>query len=516
MTDFAHYDVVIVGTGAGGGTLAHALAATGKKILLLERGDFVPRERENWDPRAAVSDARYHANETWLDRDGREFRPGTHYNVGGNTKFYGASLWRLRAQDFGELKHRDGVSPAWPLAYDDFEPWYGEAEALYEVHGERGQDPTEPWARGPYPHPPVSLEPRLARLHADLRRLGHRPFVGPVGVRIDERDPVRSACIRCGTCDGFPCLVDAKSDADVLCVRPALARPNVTLQPRTQAVRIETSASGREVTRVHALREGEPVSYRADVVVVSCGAINSAALLLRSASERHPRGLGNGSGLLGRHYMCHNNSMLVALSLERNDTRFAKNFALNDYYFGDDAYPFPMGCIQLMGNATGEVLAEGAPKGTPKRILAAMASHAIPFWLISEDLPDPENRVTVGPDGRVRLSYRDNNLESHRQLHRRLKGMLGEIACDEAHLVPANLYVGGKIPIGGVAHQCGTARFGCDPAVSVLDLDCRAHEVDNLYVVDGSFFPSSAAVNPALTIAANALRVGAHLRERLG
>jgi choline dehydrogenase-like flavoprotein len=309
--------------------------------------------------------------------------------------------------------------------------------------------------------------------------------------------------------------VHAKSDADVLCVRPALREQSVTLLTGVKVTKLETDASGRAVTRVVGESRGERVEFAADVVVVSCGAINSAALLLRSASDKHPNGLANGSGRVGRNYMCHVNSMLVALSLEPNPTNFHKTFALTDYYFGDDEFRFPMGAVQLMGKAHPEVLAEGAPPGTPKKILALMASHGIPFWLTSEDLPDPENRVTLAPDGRIRLAYRDGDVAGHQQLHERLKALLAEAGMDSEKLIPTNFYVGGRIPIAGVAHQCGTARFGRDPKSSVLDLDCRAHEVDNLYVVDGAFFPSSGAVNPALTIAANALRVGAHLRERL-
>jgi choline dehydrogenase-like flavoprotein len=507
------YDVIVIGTGAGGGTLAHRLAPSGKRILLLERGDWIRRERENWDPKAAVSDARYHADESWLDRDGNEFRPGTHYNVGGNTKFYGAALFRMREADFGELKHHDGSSPAWPLAYRDFEPYYAEAERLYRVHGARGEDPTEPPASGPFPHPAVSHEPRIQALHEELARAGLRPFHVPVGVMLDEQDPLNSPCIRCATCDGFPCLVNAKSDADVLAVRPALRHPNLTLRTRAYVSRLETSASGREVSEVVVERDGREERYAADVVVVAGGAINSAALLLRSASERHPHGLANGSGVVGRHYMCHNNSMLVALSREPNPTLFHKTFALTDFYFGADDFPFPLGCVQLMGNAHAEVLGEGAPPGTPKRILRLMASHGIPFWLTSEDLPDPENRVALTSDGRIQLRYTPNNLEGHERLGAKVKQMLARAKM--RRIVPANLYVGGRIPLAGVAHQCGTVRFGTDPATSALDLDCRAHEVANLYVVDGSFFPSSAAVNPALTIMANALRVGDRIRERL-
>jgi choline dehydrogenase-like flavoprotein len=507
------YDVIIIGTGAGGGTLAHRLAPSGKKILLLERGDWLRRERENWEPQAAISDARYHADETWFDKDGTAFRPGTHYNVGGNTKFYGAALFRMREADFGELKHHGGLSPAWPLAYRDLEPYYTEAERLYRVHGERGEDPNEPPASAPFPHPAVSHEPRIQALHDQLATSGFRPFHVPVGVMLDERDPVNSPCIRCATCDGFPCLVNAKSDADVLAVRPALRHPNVTLRTRAFVKRLETSASGREVSAVVVERDGQEERYAASVVVVSGGAINSAALLLRSASEAHPNGLANGSGVVGRHYMSHNNSMLIALSKEPNPTLFHKTFAMTDFYFGADDFPFPLGCIQLMGNAHAEVLGEGAPPGTPKRILKLMASHGIPFWLTSEDLPDPENRVVVMGNGEIQLRYTPNNLEGHDRLGGKVREMLARAKMKR--IIPTNLYVGGRIPLAGVAHQCGTVRFGRDAATSALDLDCRAHEVENLYVVDGSFFPSSAAVNPALTIMANALRVGDRIRERL-
>jgi choline dehydrogenase-like flavoprotein len=507
------YDVVIIGSGAGGGTLVNRLAPSGKKILLIERGDFIRRERENWDPQAAVSDARYHADETWFDKDGKPFRPGTHYNVGGNTKFYGAALFRMRERDFGELKHHGGVSPAWPIGYGELEPYYTQAERLYQVHGTRGEDPTEPPASQPFPYPAVSHEPAIQALSDQLAKAGFKPFHVPVGVQLDERDPLNSACIRCATCDGFPCLVNAKSDSDVLGVRPALRHPNVTLRTRAFAKRLETGTSGREVSEVLVERDGQEERYAADIVVVAGGAINSAALLLRSASSTHPNGLANGSGVVGRYYMSHNNSMLVALSKEKNPTLFHKTFAMTDFYFAADDFPFPLGCIQLMGNAHAEVLGEGAPPGTPKRILKLMASHGIPFWLTSEDLPDPENRVVVTSNGGIQLRHTPNNLAGHERLGAKVRAMLARAKMKK--VIPTNLYIGGRIPLAGVAHQCGTVRFGRDPATSALDTNCRAHEVGNLYVVDGSFFPSSSAVNPALTIIANALRVGAHLEERL-
>src|SRR5215470_13611297 len=278
------YDVIIIGTGAGGGTLAYRLAPSGKRILLLERGDFLPRERDNWDPTAVFVQSKYKAQETWYGKDGRAFHPGIHYYVGGNTKFYGAALFRLRNEDFGEIQHHGGISPAWPLSYDEMEPYYTEAERLYQVHGERGADPTEPPASAPYPHPPVSHEPRMQRLSDDWARLGHKPFHVPLGIMIDESRMRMSACIRCATCDGHPCLVNAKSDSQVVCVDPALEHPNVQLLTNAFVSRLGTGPSGRDVTEVHVERNGEKEVYRGGIVVVSCGAINSAALLLRSAA----------------------------------------------------------------------------------------------------------------------------------------------------------------------------------------------------------------------------------------
>jgi choline dehydrogenase-like flavoprotein len=515
MADTGRWDVIIIGTGAGGGTLAHRLAPSGKRILLLERGDYVPREKANWDSHAVVVENRYHVKEAWRDRDGREFHPGTHYFVGGNTKFYGAALIRMRQQDFGQVRHHGGVSPAWPISYADLEPYYTEAEHLYRVHGLRGSDPTEPPASAPYLHPPVSHEPRIQQLVDDLRRLGHRPFHMPVGIMLDEERPRQSRCIRCDTCDGFPCLVDAKADAQVVCVDPALAHPNVTLVTGAYVARLETSPSGREVTRVHVARNGTTETYAGGIVVVSCGAVNSAALLLRSASEAHPRGLANASDVVGRHYMCHLNSMLLAVSRDPNPTAFQKTWGLNDFYVPTPEWDYPMGHISMIGKTDASILRAGAPRIVPGMTLEVMAAHTLSFWLTSEDLPSPENRVTVGRDGTITLAYTPNNEEGHRRLVAKLKEMLKEIRCHD-HLVPLQAYIPARIPLAGVAHQNGTVRFGRDPKTSALDVHCRAHDVDNLYVVDGSFFPSSSAVNPALTIMANALRVGDHLRERLG
>ncbi|HEY4677754.1 MAG TPA: GMC family oxidoreductase [Candidatus Angelobacter sp.] len=504
-----HYDVIIIGTGAGGGTLLHKLAPSGKRILVLERGGFIPREKDNWSSRANVMEEKYHAPEKFLDSQGKEFQPGTHYYVGGNTKFYGAALFRFREQDFGQVKHKGGISPAWPVSYNDFEPYYTEAEYLYLVHGDRGSDPTEPWASKPYRRPAVSHEPRMHQVVDGFAKLGCKPFPVPLGILIDEKDPHASKCIRCSTCDGYPCLVQAKADAQTICVEPALEYPNVTLLTNAYVERLETDNSGTKVSKVIVQREGVQEEYSADIVVSSGGAINSAALLLRSANSAHPRGLANSSDQVGRNYMAHNNTILFTFSLTPNPTLFQKTLAINDFYFGDKDWNFPMGHISMVGKFDGPMFKPGAPSFVPVAVLNQMGKYSIDFWLTSEDLPDPNNRVTVNARDRTVLTYKENNLEAHARLVAKVKHLIGQWQTG------LHFEKSGKIPLGGVAHQCGTTRFGHDPKTSVIDIHCKAHDLDNLYIVDGGFFPSSNAVNPALTIMANALRVGDHLLQRL-
>ncbi len=518
-----HYDVIIIGSGAGGGTLTYRLASSGKKILLIERGSYVPRERENWSTKAVNAEGRYNTKEVWQDRDGRDLHPHTNYFVGGNTKFYGSALFRLRKEDFGEIRHHGGISPAWPVGYDEFEPYYAEAERLYHVHGQKGEDPVEPWRSTPYPYPSISHEPRIQQLSDDLTAAGLRPFHTPLGVMLDENNPHKSACIRCSTCDGHPCLINAKADAQVCCVDPALEFPNVALMTEAQVTRLETNAAGTTVTKVHVKRREETLALSADIVVVACGAINSAALLLRSANEKHPRGLANGSDVVGRHYMGHVNSVLMAISKCPNPTVFQKTLSINDFYLEAPDWAFPMGHISFVGKLDADTLRAGAPAIAPRWTLDLMGKHSLDFWLTSEDLPDPNNRVTLDRDGRIVLSYRPNNEEGHRRLMEKLKELLKQqtkcgVHGHECHegLFARSLYAGQRIPLAGVAHQNGTIRFGNDPRTSALNSQCREHELDNLYVVDASFFASSAAVNPALTIMANALRVGDHILARLG
>jgi choline dehydrogenase-like flavoprotein len=517
----AHYDIIIIGSGAGGGTLAYKLAPSGKRILILERGDYVPREKENWDSKSVNIEGRYQAKEIWKDKDGHDLHPHTNYYVGGNTKFYGAALFRLRRRDFGEIRHYGGISPAWPIDYDDLEPYYTQAEQMYHVHGNRGEDPTDPGSTSPYPYPAVSHEPRIQQLSDDFSRQGLRPFHVPLGIQLNEKDRQNSKCIRCSTCDGFPCLVFAKSDAQVCGVDRALNYPNVSLATITCVERLITNASGREITGVQAKKNGVDETFTADIVVLSCGAINSAALLLRSANEKHPTGLANSSDVVGRHYMGHINGVVMALSRCPNPTVFQKTLGVNDFYFGSPEWQYPMGHISFVGKLDEQALRAGAPAIAPGWTLDLMAKHSLDFWLTSEDLPAPENRVSLDRDGNIVLSYTPNNQKGFEMLQKKLHSLMSNSTCavhgDKCHqgFFDRSLFVGQKIPLAGVAHQNGTLRFGHDPATSVLDVNCKAHDLDNLYVVDGSFFPSSGAVNPALTIMANALRVGDHLLDRL-
>jgi choline dehydrogenase-like flavoprotein len=440
-----------------------------------------------------------------------------HYWVGGATKLYGAALYRLRKEDFGELKHYDGISPAWPISYDEMEPYYTKAEQMYQVHGARGEDSTDPPASAPYPFPAVSHEPRIQQLHDDLAAAGYHPFHAPCGIMLNEKQMQLSACIRCKDCDGFPCLVHAKSDAEVLGVRPALQYPNVTLLTDALVVKLNTNTAGTAVTEVVVERGGQKETYQGGIVVVSGGAANSAKLLLQSANDRHPHGLANGSDQVGRNYTFHNSVAVLAISKEPNPTKFQKTLGLNDFYFGMPGFEYPMGNIQMVGKSQGPMYKGEKPIEAglaPMFALDDVAARAVDFWLSTEDLPRPENRVTLERDGNIKLNYTPSNEEPKKQLYNKLKSMLNRLRMHE-HLIHRNLYMKNDIEIGGVAHQAGTCRFGADPKTSVLDTNCKAHELDNLYVVDTSFFPSIGAVNPALTAMANALRVGDHLLERL-
>lgn len=507
-----HYDVIIIGTGAGGGTLGNRLAPSGKKILVLERGSFLPKEKANWDTKEIFQNRRYCTSETWYDKKGQAVHPITHYYVGGNTKFYASALQRFRERDFEKVIHKGGISPEWPLKYQDFAPYYTQAEKLYEAHGKRGLDPTEPVNREEYPFPPASHEPYVQEVHDALKDNFLHPFYVPLGIKLNEVNRHLSACIRCNTCDCFPCLTDAKSDADINCVRPAMTYTDVTLLTEAKVLRLHTSASGCEVTGVEAEIAGQSQIFSGDIVVVACGAINSAVLLLQSANDKHPNGLANSSNLVGRNYMSHNNGVVIGLTTKQIPTVFAKTLAIYDFYWGEKDFPYPMGIVHSRGNVDKDVIATYGPPIMPNFVAEALANRSFSWWIISEDLPDFNNRVHL-KDHKIYLNYTNNNLEAFNHLMRCWIEILKLI--DQGDRSSLSLYLKHQIGIEGVAHQCGTCVFGEDPTTSVLNTNCRTHDINNLYVVDGSFFPSSAAVNPSLTIMANALRVGDHLLEQL-
>jgi len=520
-----HYDVLVVGSGPGGATTAARVAETGKRVLLLERGDFLPRERDNWNAHAVFGAGKYTADETFYDLHDRPFQPELHYYVGGNSKVYGAALLRLLPADFDEVQHPNGVAPAWPLSYADMEPYYVRAEHLFWVHGQHGEDPYAGFSSQDYLYPPVQHEPHIQGVSDELEQLGLHPFHLPVGVQLVQDAhglPTReSPCLRCDRIDGFPCPVGAKADAETAVVRPALAaHPNLELMTNTTVERLVTDGSGSSVSGVAAtLPDGSSQDFTADIVVLSAGAILSAALLLESANEEHPRGLANSSDMVGRNYMCHNNLALIAFSREPNPTVFQKTLALNDFYGASEDWEYPMGNIQMLGKSDDWQLKGAAPRGlawAPTAPYGLVAKHSVDFWLSSEDIPLPESRVTLRPDGAIRLALQPgNNVEALKRLRQTFQEKLSKLGM--VHMRSArSLYLHKGFDAAATAHQAGTARFGTDPSTSVLDINCKAHDLDNLYVVDGSFMPSIGAMNPTLTIIANALRVADHIAERIG
>ncbi len=491
------FDVAIIGSGVGGSMIAHRLAPTGASILVLERGERLVREDRNWDPEAVYANACYKAEEQWYDAQDQPFRPGQFYYVGGNTKVFGTTMFRFRREDFAELAHEGGLSPAWPISYDDLEPYYAEAERLFGVHGEAGRDPTEPGRSGPYPHAPVRHDPGIAEVEKRLQGLGLKPFPLPTSVQYHEG----GACIACDTCDGFPCKVDGKGEAEVCLLDPALKNGNVSLRTGVHVDRLVTDASGRRIIAAEYSSDAGAGRIEADLFVLSAGAINSAALLLRSANGTHADGLANSSGMVGRCYMNHNCSAVMALKpFQRSHVHFQKTLSLNDFYFGDGHdHAYPLGNIQLLGKIKEPMLRDSL-WFLPRPGRDWLAGHSVDWYVMSEDLPDPESRVTVRPDGGIRLSWRRTNTQAHQRLVARTKKML------RAAGFP--IVVSKAFSKETPSHQCGTVCFGDDPSSSALDPFCKAHDHDNLYVVDAGFFPSSAAVNPALTVAAQALRAG--------
>ena len=508
------YDIIIIGSGAGGGTLAYKLAPTGKKILILERGNYIPKEKENWDAREVFTNGRYRTTEVWYDGNDKPFSPFTHYAVGGNTKMFGAALFRLRESDFNAVKHYGGLSPAWPITYDELAPFYEEAEKIYSVHGQRGADPTEPRSNNQYPFPPLQHEPSMQELYNSISSLGYNPFPLPLAVRLGENGKTGSSPIRLSNFDGFPDPTEAKADAQVVTLRQALKLPNVTLVPGARVDRLVTDKSGKRISTVEVTKDGEKIILEGNIVVLAAGAVNSASILLRSASANFPNGLANRSDQVGRNYMLHQNGCVINFSAKENSAQFQKSFSLSDFYHNADDSEFPLGTIQLMGKNDPDTVLDLARDNFPGKSFEELSTHSIDFWITSEDLPDSDNRVTIRKDGTIKTAYTVNNREAYNRLKAKLYQILDKLADNDPQL-RNSVRLGYDLGISGVSHQMGTLKFGHDPKTSVLDTNCKAHDLDNLYAVDASFFVSSGAFNPSLTIMANALRVGKHLQHIL-
>lgn len=508
------YDIIIIGTGSGGGTIAKKLAGSGKKILILERGGFIPKEKQNWDPHEVVTLGRYRPKENWYDKEDKPFLPYIHYNVGGNSKVYGAALFRFRESDFKEVKHYGGTSPEWPFGYETLRPYYDMAEKMYHVHGKRGVDPTEPPASFDYPLPPLPYEPLIKDLDEKMKHIGLHPFPLPMGVNLPQDTNKHASPVVLENFDGFPDLTDSKADSQTVALNHVLGLSNVEMITHAYAEKLITDEKGTKVIAVKAIVEGEEFFFSADTFIVACGAVNSAALFLRSANYAYPSGLANSSGQVGRNLMLHHNGCLVAFTKKKNDCVFQKSLGIADFYHGADDSEYPLGEIQLMGRNDSDTILWMAEDIYPGKTYEELKEMTIDFWLTAEDLPSADNRVTLKEDGSIKVEYTRNNYTAYEKLKDKLKEIfekLGEIDPDYKDVQ----WKGYDLDVSGMSHQNGTLRFGTDPSASVLDLNCRTHDLDNVYVVDASFFPSCGAFNPALTIAANALRVGDHILTNL-
>jgi len=492
-------DIVIIGSGVGGSTIAAGLASSGAEILILEAGDFIADRPENRDQRAIFQRGHFRPKEMWYEADGTAFNPGNYYNVGGNSKFYGAVLSRYRREDFEEIRHREGVSPAWPFPYEILEPWYSRAERMYEVRGDLGDDPTEPAHSAGYAYPPVPDEPPIADVRARLKAKGLHPFSLPLGVNIDAW---MSKALT--PWDAHPNSRDGKMDAETAALLKALEFPNVRLETNAKVTKLEAGENGR-IERIHYRRNGEDLFLASKLVILSAGAVQSAVLLLRSADARHPNGLANSSDQVGRNFMNHNSSAVIAVSpTYRNTSIYQKTFGFNDFYLSDGNGGPPLGNVQLLGRISAQVL-KGSLSWAPEWLLQNITGHAIDFYAMSEDVPNPESRVRVDGD-RIVLQWQRTNWDAHLDLVAKLKAVLKSIGFPIVLSKPFDK----RTP----SHQCGTVRIGNDPASAPLDPYCRSYDHQNLFVVDASFLPTSAAVNPALTVASQALRVADHIASK--
>ncbi|MCW0000892.1 GMC family oxidoreductase [Pararhizobium sp. YC-54] len=490
-------DIVIIGSGIGGATVASALAGSGADILILEAGGHIEDRPENRDQRAIFQRGHFRPKEFWYETDGKSFNPGNYYNVGGNSKFFGAVMVRYRREDFAEMAHLEGVSPAWPFAYDELEPWYSRAEQLYQVRGALGQDPTEPVHSKDYAFPPVPDEPPIASVRGKLKQNGLHPYSLPLGIDID-----RWLAKAKTPWDAHPNSFDGKMDAETAALTVALQHKNVRLQTGSRVTRLETAADGERIETVHYVKDGAGQTVSPKLVILSAGAVQSSVLLLRSANAMHPKGLANSSDQVGRNFMNHNSSAVLAISpFFKNTSIYQKTFGFNDYYLSDGEGGPPLGNVQLLGRISGPILKANLPL-MPEWLLNQVSAHAIDFYAMSEDIPHPESRIMVDGE-RIVLQWVRTNWDAHLMLVKKLKKALRGAGFPIVLSRPFDK----RTP----SHQCGTVRMGNDPASAPLNVYCRAFDHPNLFVVDASCLPTSAAVNPALTVAAQALRVADHI-----
>ena len=490
-------DIVIIGSGIGGATIASALAGSGADILVLEAGGHIEDRPENRDARAIFQRGHFRPKESWYETDGSAFNPGNYYNVGGNSKFFGAVLVRYRREDFAEMRHLEGVSPAWPFAYEELEPWYSRAEQLYQVRGKLGEDPTEPPHSQCYAFPPVPDEPPIASVRAKLKRNGLNPYSLPLGVDIDKWLTKAKT-----PWDAHPNSFDGKMDAETAALTIALQHSNVRLQTHSRVTRLETAADGKRIETIRYIKDGIEQTVSPKLVILSAGAVQSSVLLLRSANTANPNGLANRSDQVGRNFMNHNSSAVLAVSpFFRNTSIYQKTFGFNDYYLSDGEGGPPLGNVQLLGRISGAILKANIPS-VPEWMLDQVSKHAIDFYAMSEDIPHPDSRIMVDGE-RIVLQWVRTNWDAHLMLVKKLKAALRSAGFPIVLSRPFDK----RTP----SHQCGTVKMGNDPATAPLDVFCRAHDHDNLFVVDASCLPTSAAVNPALTVAAQALRVADHI-----
>lgn len=487
-------DILVIGTGMGGGIISRALTESGRRVLIAERGHRLPSEPQNWDATEVFLKNRYKNAGTWVDAKNSKFSPGVHYYVGGNTKVYGASLIRFREFDFEEFQMPDGISPAWPFSYRELEPYYAKAEKYLRVRGKKGDDAFDPYRSDDYAFEPLEHDAYMENFSKKLKKQGLHPYHASMGVDFGHG----GSCIRCITCDGYPCKIGAKNDAETCGVNPALATGNAQLLTGCDITKLIHDESGKYVIAAQGSINSEPIEIKAKYFVLSGGAANSAQLLLRSRSNLHPNGLANSSGQVGKNWMVHNATFMVGFNpFKRNTTNFQKTLSFNDWYQKNEG-GYPIGNVQMLGRLNWQIFKAVKPY-LPKVVLKWFASRTIDLYLESEDLPDNYNRVELAEDGGIRIFWKQNNMKVHKTLIKKTRRALRKAGYP--------FVITQTMGIETNSHQCGTVVAGKDSKSSVLNEFCKAHDMENLYVVDSSFFPSSAAANPALTIAAQAIRV---------